>query len=82
MSRDRTKQKTSSSNQTRTTVNFDEEEKYFCGSCGGPYVEMTDEVEMWVACDMCDVRYHSKCEDLLIPPSSSELYICKKCVKL
>ena len=36
----------------------------------------TAEVEMWVACDMCDVWYHCKCEQLL---SSTELYICKKC---
>ena len=56
-----------------------EEQECFCGQCGELYVDGTAEVEMWVACDMCDVWYHCKCEQLLSPPSSTELYICKKC---
>ena len=56
-------------------------EEYHCGQCGELYVEETDETEMWVACDLCDMWYHCKCEQLLNPPLSTDPYICKKCQK-
>lgn len=52
---------------------------YYCGQC---VEEETEETEIWVACDMCDLWYHCKCEELVNPPSSTELYICKKCQKI
>ena len=44
-------------------------------------MEETDETQMWVACDLCNSWYHCECEQLITPPSSTELYICKKCQK-
>ena len=70
----------SDSSQSKRLPN-EEEQDYYCGQCRELYVEETDESEMWVACDMCDSWYHCKCEQLVNPPSSSEIYICKKCQK-
>ena len=65
--------------QTTPCSGSEDQQQDYCGQCGELYMEETDETETWVACDMCDSWYHCKCEQLLNPPLSTELYICKKC---
>ena len=34
------------------------EEMVYCGVCHQPYVEFTDEVELWLRCDICSAWCH------------------------
>ena len=43
---------------------------YYCDQCGELYVEEIEETEVWVACDMCNLWCHCKCEQLVNTPSS------------
>ena len=59
--------------QARNTQNL-ESELYDCGVCHQQYVEYTDKVERWIACDSCDKWYHFTCVGLVC---ESEIFICK-----
>ena len=59
--------------QARNTQNL-ESELYYCGVCHQQYVEYTDKVESWIACDSCDKWYHFTCVGLVCEP---EIFICK-----
>ena len=50
---------------------------YNCGGCGKVFVEVTDEVETWVTCDLCESWFCSICEKFNVdnPPN----FLCKKC---
>lgn len=50
----------------------------YCGGCGKPYVEETEEVEIWICCDLCNQWYCGECENLQSPPTT-DYYFCKKC---
>jgi len=39
------------------TINDDDNEEY-CGVCEILYEEETDEIEKWIACDVCGMWYH------------------------
>ena len=49
-----------------------------CGGCGKIYVEETEEVEIWICCDLCDQWCCGECENLQTPPLT-DTYFCKKC---
>ena len=49
-----------------------------CGGCGKVYVEETEEVEIWICCDLCDQWCCGECENLQTPPLT-DTYFCKKC---
>ena len=53
-------------------------ESCFCGTCGKEYRDETDDVEVWIGCDMCEEWYCISCEGLIYPPES-DIYICTKC---
>ena len=50
----------------------------YCGGCGKPYVEETEEVEIWICCDLCNQWCCGECENLQSPPTT-DYYFCKKC---
>ena len=52
----------------------------YCGQCGLEYIEETEELESWVACDLCEHWYHFSCENIVNVPTE-EIYICMKCKK-
>ena len=56
------------------TINDDNEE--YCGVCGILYEEETDEIEKWIACDVCEMWYHRECANIVEEPES---YICVNC---
>ena len=53
---------------------------WHCGKCGIRYESHTDETELWIACDVCNVWYHSSCEQLSELPNTDK-YTCIKCRK-
>ena len=53
------------------TIN-DDNEGYF-GVCGILYEEETDEIEKWIASDVCGMWYHWECASIVEEPES---YIC------
>ena len=59
------------------TVPEQTQEDYFCGVCGGQYLEETDDVEKWIACDDCDSWSHWTCVGLSEEPDN---YFCPSCV--
>ena len=54
-----------------------EETEYFCAVCGGQYLEETDYVEKWIACDKCNQWSHWTCVGISEEP---EEFICSSCV--
>lgn len=50
---------------------------YFCSKCGEAYEDETDEVQKWIACDLCDLWYHWDCVGVTTEPDT---YICDACV--
>jgi len=48
----------------------------YCGVCEIIYEEETDEIEKWIACDVCGMWYHWECTSIVEEPES---YICVKC---
>ena len=53
-----------------------ESEEEYCGVCGDLYKEETDEVEDWIACDLCNRWFHWHCVNITTEPSS---YVCISC---
>ena len=56
----------------------DSEASCYCGSCRKEYQNETDDVEVWIGCDMCESWYCMSCEGLTNPPEL-DMYICSKC---
>ena len=56
----------------------DSEASCYCGSCRKEYQDETDDVEVWIGCDMCESWYCMSCEGLTNPPEL-DMYICSKC---
>ena len=50
----------------------------YCGGCGKPYVEETEEIEIWICCDLCNQWCCGECENLQSPPTT-DYYFYKKC---
>ena len=50
----------------------------YCGGCGKEYQDETEDVEVWIGCDMCESWYCMSCEGLTDPPEV-DMYICTKC---
>ena len=50
-----------------------------CGICNYLYEEETDEEEVWIACDKCQLWFHVGCVDLVAEDIPDE-FICPKCV--
>ena len=44
--------------------------------CGDLYEEETDEVEDWIACDLCNRWFHWYCVNITTEPSS---FVCISC---
>lgn len=40
----------------------------YCGVCGLPYKLYTDDVQNWIACDGCELRFHFKCVGVITVP--------------
>ena len=74
---DHTTTEDSVTNRDGTTKSTDNT-TYFRGSCGKLYVEETQEVEIWIGCDLCSRWYCGKCEGLLVEPETVH-YFCKNC---
>ena len=53
-----------------------QEKVYYCGVCQEQYVEYTETVETWIACDSCSNWYHYSCAGLTSEPES---YVCDQC---
>ena len=53
-----------------------ESEEEYCGVCGDLYEEETDEVEDWIACDLCNRWFHWHCVSITTEPSS---FVCISC---
>jgi hypothetical protein len=53
-----------------------ESEEEYCGVCGDLYEEETDEVEDWIACDLCSRWFHWHCVNITTEPSS---FVCISC---
>ena len=49
---------------------------YFCGVCHDQYLDFTDEQELWIACDSCDIWFHFVCVGLQSEP---EKFFCDNC---
>ena len=47
-----------------------------CGVCCVMYEEETDEVEKWIACDLCTTWFHWNCVNVTIEPDS---FLCTLC---
>ena len=56
----------------------DLEASCYCGGCGKEYQDETEDVEVWIGCDMCESWYCMSCEGLTDPPEV-DMYICTKC---
>lgn len=44
--------------------------------CGGPYEEVTDDVEDWIGCDGCEQWLHWVCAGITEVPES---FLCTTC---
>ena len=53
-----------------------ESDKEHCGSCGSIYEEETEEIEYWIACDLCSKWFHWHCVNITSEPSS---FVCSYC---
>ena len=51
---------------------------YFCGVCHDHYHDYTDEQELWIACDSCDVWFHFVCVGLQSEPDKLFCDNCKQ----
>ena len=49
---------------------------YFCGVCQDPYMDVTDNAEMWIGCELCDRWFHFVCLGIVTEP---ERYVCVNC---
>ena len=52
------------------------ESEEYCGVCGDLYEEETDEVEDWIACDLCNRWFHWHYVNITTEPSS---FVCISC---
>ena len=52
-----------------------ESDKEHCGACGSIYEE-TEEIEYWIACDLCSKWFHWQCVNITAEPSS---FVCSSC---
>ena len=50
-----------------------------CGICNYLYEEETDEEEIWIACDQCQLWFHVGCVNL-VPEDIPDEFICPKCL--
>ena len=55
------------------------EEMVYCGVCHQPYVEFTDEVELWIQCDICLAWCHFVCVGLDPRDQPPDNFCCDKC---
>ena len=55
------------------------EEMVYCGVCHQPYVEFTDEVELWIQCDICSAWCHFICVGLDPRDQPPDKFYCEKC---
>jgi len=69
---------TSSSHTVIEDVGQDPEFSTFCGTCEEEFEELSDIVEVWIGCDICEEWYHCLCEGLCVPPTE-DCYICNRC---
>ena len=53
-------------------------EMYQCGTCAKEYKEQTDNEELWIGCDLCELWYCGSCEGLETAPEI-DVYLCIKC---
>ena len=51
-------------------------EKVHIVVCGGPYIEVTEDVEDWIFCDKCETWFHWVCAEVIEEPES---FLCKTC---
>ena len=47
-----------------------------CGVCGQEFMNETEEVEYWIQCDHCLLRYHWNYAGVQDEP---EMFLCAKC---
>ena len=50
-----------------------------CGVCKAQYCDETEETQLWIACDRCNVWYHCSCEEVVHSPVETEEYVCRRC---
>ena len=53
--------------------------QYYCGICGGVFLEGTDEVETWIGCERCESWFHSTC--VRVDFEEPEDCVCKSCIE-
>jgi hypothetical protein len=53
-----------------------EEKIVRCGVCSVIYEEETEEVERWIACDLCTTWFHWECVNVTTEPES---FVCTLC---
>ena len=51
----------------------------YCGVCHQTYVEFTDEVELWIQCDICLAWCHFVCVGLDPRGQPPDNFCCDKC---
>ena len=62
---------------TNSTTTGSGKERVCCGVCGGPFEEVTDDVEDWIACDGCETWFHWICAGITEEPESFFCTTCK-----
>ena len=67
-----------SCNNSSVSCNNSSVSTYYCGTCGAQYEEETEESEIWIGCDFCDMWFHLACEGLGQLPTTPK-YMCSKC---
>jgi hypothetical protein len=55
------KAKSTSTEQPNTDI-------VYCGNCGEVYEEETEEIQNWIACDVCSNWFHWMCVGLMMEP--------------
>jgi len=61
------------------TVEEGTSDEAHCGVCGDMCVEITDEIEQWIACDSCGVWFHFSCVQIN-PAYVPDEFICSECL--
>ena len=59
------------------TAAVQKDPEYFCNVCGHVYEEETEEVQNWIACDVCSNWFHYECVGIATEP---ERFQCSHCV--